>query len=298
MSRKRDLSHVVRSRGFTVTVFRVFSGLVILLSALWIGACYWQQHVRDVAAAQIESIGGAVRWRPYGPRWLGLRTPSEVLLGDCQRASADECALLWRFPDVEKVDLFRSRVGDDWLQPIGRMKALRFLGASGTDIGDRGLAYIDQCKSLEVLRLARTRVHGPGLIHLGGLRRLRDLNLEGCAIDAASIPHLRALPSLRRLWLSSNQLTDGSLEIISQIVTLEHLSVFDGDVSHEGIGHLSRLPRLTSLSLSGARITDECLPVIEKMKSLRDLGLYDTAITPKGAEELRRKRPDIYIEGL
>ena len=85
------------------------------------------------------------------------------------------------------------------------------LDLSRTAVGDAALARLARCTRLEHLELDRTAVGDAGLAHLAGLPRLAVLNLYGTRVTDAGLAHLATLPRLRRLYLWQTPVTDPAI---------------------------------------------------------------------------------------
>lgn len=81
------------------------------------------------------------------------------------------------------------------LANVARLKEIRKLVLSYSNITDAGLEHLAGLKSLHTLRLSGTKITDAGLKHLEGLTDLRELLLQGTAVTNAGVERLRrALP--------------------------------------------------------------------------------------------------------
>lgn len=115
--------------------------------------------------------------------------------------------------DTEALDvnlsLLREKAGDEEARALeGLAGVLVWLNASGTALGDAGLASLGRCGELRRLNLSRTAVSDAGLAALAGLEHLEYLNLYGTAIGDAGLAHLVGLKRLRKLYLWQTAVSD------------------------------------------------------------------------------------------
>ncbi len=134
--------------------------------------------------------------------------------------------------------------------------------------------------NLKGLDIMSTRVGDEGLMQLARLKSLTRLN-AGVASD--SDPTL-AIPFAK--------VTDRGLLAISQVLTLESLSVSGIGITDNGVQSLQRLPKLNELSLGFTEITNESVPHLVGMKSLNSVVLRNTKLTPIAIKTLREARSD------
>jgi hypothetical protein len=140
---------------------------------------------------------------------------------------------------------------------LARMPALRGLSVSCKNVDDAGVAELPRFKALR--ELMPMDVPDEGYRHIGRCEGMEALILMYCreTSDRAT-EHLLGLPRLRRYFASYTRITDRTPELLSQIKTLESITL-DGcaGVTNAGLAHLARLPRLRELRVSGPQIKPE-----------------------------------------
>ncbi len=100
-------------------------------------------------------------------------------------------------PCLVSLDLSRTKITDEGLEPLGGFLHLRRLRLDQTEIGDAGVARLQGLAQLESLNLFQTRVGDAGLASLGRLSRLKKLYVWRSAATPGGIAALReALPKL------------------------------------------------------------------------------------------------------
>jgi hypothetical protein len=152
----------------------------------------------------------------------------EVLWGrECPNLTGRGFAALSRMPALGGLGVSCKRVGEDGLATLPHFAALREL--MPMDVQDDGFRHIGRCKSLESL----------------WCMYCRDTT------DAAT-EQIHGLSRLRTYYAGKTRITDRSLEVLSEIASLERLTFWETQgITDAGIRLLKRLPRLRELSLEG-----------------------------------------------
>jgi len=134
---------------------------------------------------------------------------------------------------------------------LSRMPALKGLAVSCKFVDDAALASLPDFPSLK--ELMPMDVTDDGFRHVGRSKQLESLILMYCrdTTDVAT-SHLTGMPNLRKYHAGYNLITDASLELLSQIKSLEGIS-FEGckSITDAGITFLTTLPRLREISIGG-----------------------------------------------
>ena len=124
----------------------------------------------DQAVAQIEEVGGAVRYIDAKRRSLEV---------DFQFAG--------------------DQVRDEHLQPVLALPRVYVLRLKGTAVTDTGLAHVAKITTLQRLYLEETAVTDAGLQHLAALKNLEFLNLHSTKVTDRGIEIVAKLPKLKQL---------------------------------------------------------------------------------------------------
>lgn len=134
---------------------------------------------------------------------------------------------------------------------LSRMPSLRGLAVSCKFVDDAALASLPDFPSLR--ELLPLDVSDEGFRHIGRSQQLESLILMYCrdTTDVAT-SHLVKMPRLKKYHAGYTLITDRSLELLSQIKSLEEIS-FEGCkfITNAGIPFLITLPRLRELSIGG-----------------------------------------------
>ena len=139
---------------------------------------------------------------------------------------------------------------------LSQMPALKGLAVSCKFVDDAALATLPDFPSLK--ELVPMDVSDDGFRHVGRSEQLESLILMYCrdTTDVAT-SHLTPMPNLKKYHAGYTLITDASLEMLSQIKSLEEIS-FEGCkfISDAGIPFLTTLPRLREITIGGCpRVT-------------------------------------------
>ena len=134
---------------------------------------------------------------------------------------------------------------------LSKMPALKGLAVSCKYVDDAALASLPDFPSLR--ELMPMDVTDDGFHHVGRSEQLESLILMYCS-DTTDIAtsHLITMPKLKKYHAGYTLITDASLELLSQIKSLEEIS-FEGCkfITDAGIPFLTTLPRLREISIGG-----------------------------------------------
>jgi Leucine-rich repeat (LRR) protein len=108
-----------------------------------------------------------------------------------------------------------TKVSD--LSPLRGMP-LTHLNCADTKVNDAGLAYLEDCKDLNVLNLNGTQVSDAGLAHLKDIKNLKRLSLQGTGVSDPS--PLKDLP-LEDIRLTPRNITNQGLDTLRNMKSLK-----------------------------------------------------------------------------
>jgi hypothetical protein len=201
---------------------------------------------------------------------------------------------------------------DEEMAGIATLQTVDEMEIAADRLTDAGLASIAKLRNLQVLHLEGTpMMTDEGLRGLAALPKLRHLRLSGPFTDRG-LAYLAAAPSIKAMWLETPKATEDGLRELSQIKTLERLTVPWLDlITHRSMVFLRGMPRLKALgvgdamnsdagvaslaSLSnlevlalkgGPALTDNGLIPLSAMPKLRALEIYHSRITEQGLAHL------------
>jgi len=210
------------------------------------------------------------------------------------------------------------KANDKCMPYLAQLTGLKVLGLEFTNITNRGLRFIQQMqslevvslppgitnaglapltklRSLEVLYLSGDRITDAGLSKLAQATPLKDVYLRfGPDARLACLTKLGTLPSLRyHICINHLAFNDSVPKYLENATPLVTLSLSDVPITDTGLSHLSKLSQLEVLCLYNAPITDEGLAYLASLPSLRDLNIRnragrETYITDSGMAHLSR----------
>ena len=255
--------------------------LLVALLASSIALGVRQARTRSVVVGRLTKAGFLLGFRDEPSIfWLKPSKRSKQMLGDdffrvvTDIRSRDSMPReIWSnldyLPHLERVLCNDSEATDRALIGFAKSPGLRELYLGGTNITDKGVAFLQDSKSLSVAVFWDTAVTDRAVEILGGLPRLSQLYLQRTGVTDSSIS---ALPTtLTELDLSDTSITDASVQVLSQQERLQRL-----------------LLRRTS-------ITDQCCSWLGCLKTLRMLDLTDTHISNAAVLELKSGLPNCFV---
>jgi hypothetical protein len=175
-----------------------------------------------------------------------------MLMGQGAVATDDGFRLLGRSQTIE---YFWGRQCPNLKGPgfvaLSRMLALKGLAVSCKFVDDAALASLPDFPSLR--ELVPMGVDDDGFRHIGRSHQLEDLILMYCrdTTDVAT-SHIVGMQNLKKYHAGYTLITDASLEMLSEIKSLEQLS-FEGCkfITDAGIPFLHTLPHLREIAIGG-----------------------------------------------
>ncbi len=151
---------------------------------------------------------------------------------------------------LENLDLAGcSRLDDADFQPLSLLPHPRRIQLAETAAGDRAMAAIRGCNTLQGLSV--------------GSRQLTDRGLKTIC----------EMVSLREVTLSdqATEITDDGFADFWRLVNLETLTLQAPEITGRGLAPLTELPKLRRLNLSGRALSDAALGNVARMEHLEEL---------------------------
>jgi hypothetical protein len=251
--------------------------LILLLAAIAVPAFVLADEKE--AAAKLEER--AIKFRKDA-----AGSVSEISIYSKDVITADDYLLFAQFPKLHKLWMSPGgqRLNDQTLASIGVLPNLDYFFGGSAQFTDDGLKAFSQWKNLKYFGLdhwfgpeGSKGYVGKGLAHLEGLP-LESVRLGGCRVDDEApralakiktlqkvdlfhtarvtdegVAALQALPNLKVIILGPQftpRITDRSLQIISQIPTIEEINITGTWLTYDdGFVHLKKLTNLKSLKL-------------------------------------------------
>jgi hypothetical protein len=165
-----------------------------------------------------------------------------------------------------------TRIDDDLMALIARLKGLKRLSLSGVQVTPRGLALVSQLSQLEHLFTPKG-MSDAGMAEIAKIQSLKDLNVFHDRMTDEGLRSLGKLTSLEVLSLYGNpKMTDDGLRALTQLRSLRHLRLGkEGSFTNRGMAHLAAMPSLKVLWLDTPNVTDEGLRRLARSRSLERL---------------------------
>jgi hypothetical protein len=192
--------------------------LVLLVSIVmsWVATKrQWATSQRQ-AAAEIEKLGGAVRWDMGCVREGGFL--SEATNVSFEGTQVTDAALehLNGLTHLLWLEFQGTNIRDSGLRYLKGLARLRWLNLEATQVTDAGLEHLESLGQLQGLSLCGTQITGTGLHHLKGLRQLDSLYLGNTRVTDVELEQLKGFRQLRWLDLRNTHATDNSVKRLQQ----------------------------------------------------------------------------------
>ena len=173
-------------------------------------------QITDAGLSHLKPLSRLKRFAFNGAT-VSLPAVIRLIVRDQGRTLAETLAAmgLARFNplgEIVAIDVANTPFGDEEMQYLDQLPALRELHLAGTQITNAGMAHVARLSQLEELYLAKTSVGDAGLAHVAGLARLRAINLYGTQITTAGLEHLMGLAELRMLMITDVKLNPAAVE--------------------------------------------------------------------------------------
>jgi N-acyl-D-aspartate/D-glutamate deacylase/Leucine-rich repeat (LRR) protein len=138
---------------------------------------------------------------------------------------------------------------------LANFPQLTDLDLNDTRIRDEGMKALERLKHLQTLSLRDTLITDEGLKSITGLTELTALDLYGVKMTDAGLRALSGLHKLRKLNVLGAQITDDGLDALARMTDLEELNLYRSEITNTGLEKLKRFPHLASLDLRYSRVT-------------------------------------------
>lgn len=241
-----------------------------------------------------------------------LRMLKVVNLGWCNSVDDSDAAVLASFPDLQVLNLSRTRVTNAGVSGLSGLTKLHTLALAGCRVTDAGLAslaglhalteldlsycgnvtdtvmkHLRHLPELKVLNLAYTAFGDGHASMFSELRNLEELSLDSCAISDACLEHLAEIKSIRTLDLADTAVGNEGLEHVGRMWRLESLNLSFTSVADAGLQAIAGLPKLQVLNIDSRLITDRALATISTLTGLVELDVFGAKITDAGLQYLK-----------
>ncbi len=196
-------------------------------------------------------------------------------------AACQSAGTIARCNEPDEVALWVEEIGGS--VDRGEHGIIRGIDLARTWVSEVDLTRLEGLPDLEHLSLAQTHVPDTSLAVVSKLPSLRSLDLFFCEhITDTGASALRAAPGLEELNLRGTKISDSGVQFLTELKNLRTLDVGIAEISDATIELLSDLPRLESLAIGGNRIGEPGIASLRALRALRHLDLSGAQITDSG----------------
>jgi hypothetical protein len=257
--------------------------LGIALATGWLSYRAEQSHLQQTAVAALRATGSQVAYDFEYPRNDKSYVRMTRLFGLIECAGVD----YFHRPIAFSGDF--TRICDDDLKNLERLRALVYVSLRDTNVGDKGLSNIAGLLELRTLNLSGSvGITNNGLSAFRRLTNLKELDLSETAVSDDGLINLAPLEHIEKLRLRSTRVRGTGLKFLEKMRRLRILDLSGTDVSDTAAAYLSKLRNLTYLNLGGTNVSDASVEHLKRLSKLEFLGLIDTKMDVKGGKELER----------
>lgn len=155
--------------------------------------------------------------------------------------------------------------------------------------------------NIKCLRLWGTQVTDNNLVAVAELSSLEQLVMvEAVNVSDEGVANLRTLKRLEWLVVTKSQMSDVSLQVLSELPNLKVLNLKASLLSDEGISYFSKHKELRMLHVHGrddkpSDITDKGIAQLCNVPNLVFIGAKNTLVTESGASDFMGKCPNCKV---
>ncbi|MDQ3330349.1 MAG: hypothetical protein M3552_06820 [Planctomycetota bacterium] len=224
-------------------------------------------------------------------RTLDLRSNRTVTDEDIGRLAATMP------PDLEKLELSRTDIGDESLKAISEIPNLKELSLSLTFVTERGI------DTLRVTRPDMKIVADPFTRRgLGRVRRNLYPDGDRHVVHGFSVPADMTVVEAERvgripspIWIGVvNPVQDGVIQTLARQPNIDSLALFSHEVTMDDLAMFASLTRLKKLTMYSAHLDDQKLAAACEITSLKELWLLGEADMAL-AGKIRERRSDLAV---
>lgn len=210
----------------------------------------------------------------------------QVVYADGDLNLSESLGSLKYLPNLLDIDLANTKITNDELSSLAKLKALKVIDLSGTGISTQGIEHLKDLSQLEELNLKDTKIDNNSLAVIAGLRNLQKLYLDNTAITGSGLATLKEMQSLRVLSLTNTKIDNDSLGELEKLSKLDSLFLDDTNIGDTGLAHLSHFEEMRVLSLDSTPISDNGLVHLAGLTKLQTLWLAKTRVSDSGLQHL------------
>ena len=112
--------------------------------------------------------------------------------------------------------------------------------------------------------------------------RVERVHLPVSVSDSELATICEGIPELHALRVSHCQVTDAGLQHLTNLQSLEYVTINGKQLTAKGVSHLANVSGLKGLQLDGPDVTDDTLVHLKSMPQMRRLNFFRTAVGDGG----------------
>ena len=218
-----------------------------------------------------------------------LKTLKAVDLSGCEGVTIDGLESLTKCSKLAFLRLSGPSIDNDCMTQVAKMKSLRVLGISDTEVDDDGIAKLANLNLSEV-QMTQAKLSDVGVGYLTGLENLEKLDLSECSgVTNACASEIAKMKNLSSLNLLRTGITDQGVKQLTGMKNLTRLNLDDTRITDDSVAALKELPQLTWLHLGKTAITDREKEVLMGLRKLRYLNISNTEISRDACSEISNR---------
>ena len=205
----------------------------------------------------------------------------------------------FRPDDLSVLDFGGSRRLKTEIFPyLEKLTGLVILNVSGTDFGDSEIQLLRRMKKLRYLNLSTTNVSCKALLKSPIIGNLNCLDVT-CTDDARMvIAAVNRLPNLKQLVMGAALISDEDMKALSRSKSLKIICLAQNMVTEKGIAQLVPLKTLEWLDLSSTNVSSQVCKSAAQMPNLRMLemgNMYSQESREKIINYLAKHKPNLKV---
>ena len=166
--------------------------------------------------------------------------------------------------------LNHTQVGDDGLQGLTGAQQLGFLDVKETRVSDECVEELMRLKNLHSLNVIGTNFSEIGIVALTNHSRLRRLSFDGDLLTDAVVSHFNNTPRLKDI-----ELYDPKADALNRVSQLQHvIGLTVNDVDDDLVPQLSQLTNLRFLILYDNRLSADSMQSLKAALPKAVIGAY------------------------
>lgn len=193
--------------------------------------------------------------------------------------TVDDFRRLTGLPNLIDLSLAKSSLLDQSCPLATQQLKIQKLNVGRTGIGDQFLSTIGDFPNLRELDLTASKITDSGLAYLSGLSQLESLTLSETEISSAAAKHFSQLQSLRELHLHHTKLDGQAFADIAKLKNLEWIDLSQSNVRGEQLLELRKLPKLRGVVLMNTPISATDLPYLRQLYHIDEIYVEETKLT-------------------